>query len=111
MSDSYLQKLIIPAGRVKIQVELRVQAGSSAIIIFCQTGSSGQQQLRSRGMATRLEDAGLGTLLPEMFTPEKSRSQGKNYDIGAIVCRGGGPDLVRESLPPSDPSKQESVPA
>lgn len=147
MPDIYHQTLTIPAGRIRLQAELRLPPGASAIIIFSQTGSSEGHRSRTRVMAARLEAAGLGTLLPEMFTASEGGGQGITYDlellthrlvavtewlqdrdlfgryqlgfygtgvgaaaalkaaaslgtsVGAIVCRGARPDLVRESLP------------
>jgi pimeloyl-ACP methyl ester carboxylesterase len=87
MSDNYRQSLIIPAGKTMIQAELRLPTGASGIIIFSQTGSSEEHQSRSRVVATHLEAAGLGTLIPGMFTPQERSEHGVTYDLELLTHR------------------------
>jgi len=87
MPDIYHQKLIVPAGKVRLQGELHLPPGASAIVIFSQTGCSEEHHSRSRVMEAHLEAAGLGTLLPELFTPEERVAHGITYDLELLTQR------------------------
>ncbi|MDO6429520.1 alpha/beta hydrolase [Flavitalea sp. BT771] len=146
MLTPYKQNFVIPCGNKQLSCELTLPENAHAIIIFSQAGGISRNSPRSRMMAEYLQQHSIGTLLPDLLTPEEEQSSGRQYDvelmtrrliavtqwvldrdlldhyrlgyygtstgaaaalqaaallpedIGAIVCRGGRPDLAKGAL-------------
>jgi len=146
MLSPYKQNIVIPCGKKDLSCELTLPENAQTIIVFSQAGGISRNSPRSRMMAGYLQQHGIGTLLPDLLTPDEERSSGKQYDVelmtrrlivvtqwvldrdlldhyrlgyygtstgaaaalqaaallpedvGAIVCRGGRPDLAKSSL-------------
>jgi putative phosphoribosyl transferase len=85
MSETYQQNFAIPAGQVRLKADLTIPPGAAAIIIFSQTGDP--QNSHNRIMAQHLQKAGLGTLLPDLFTSEERKGYGKTFDLDLLTRR------------------------
>jgi hypothetical protein len=59
----------IPAGDLHLPGELTLPTSPRGIIMFVQAGAASRFSPRSRALAKRFQDAGLGTLLVDIVTP------------------------------------------
>ncbi len=141
----------IPAGRATLDGNLTIIDQAKALVLFTHGSGSSRHSPRNQFVARTLNQAGLGTLLFDLLTPEeesvdlytrehrfnigllaerlvhatkwaKQQKQTKDFhigyfgsstgggaalvaaaelpdDIGAVVSRGGRPDLAGEALP------------
>lgn len=141
----------VPAGSVTLRGELRLPAHASAVVLFAHGSGSSRLSPRNQFVAQVIRDAGVGTLLFDLLTPQEEsvdlftshlrfdiallarrlvaatnwlaiESQTKQLavgyfgsstggaaalvaaaelggHIGAVVSRGGRPDLAGKSLP------------
>src|SRR6266516_857022 len=146
-----MNKVRIPAGRATLDGNLSIPENASALVLFVHGSGSSRHSPRNQFVARTLNNAGLGTLLFDLLTPEeeaidartaelrfnikllaerlvhatnwaKQQQQTRDLrigyfgsstgggaaldaaaerpqDIGAVVSRGGRPDLAGEALP------------
>lgn len=139
----------IPSGAVAVDGDLTLPEGAAALVAFAHGSGSSRHSPRNRQVAAALHDAGLGTLLIDLLTPEEDAADrvtrehrfdipllaGRLVDavdwcdeaapglplglfgastgaaaalvaaalrpgrVGAVVSRGGRPDLAADALP------------
>src|SRR6266536_2316095 len=146
-----MNEVQIHAGRAVLSGNLNIPKETSALVLFAHGSGSSRHSPRNQFVARTLNQAGLGTLLFDLLTPEeesvdlytrehrfnigllaerlvhatkwaKQQKQTKDFhigyfgsstgggaalvaaaelpdDIGAVVSRGGRPDLAGEALP------------
>ena len=146
-----MNEVRIPAGGVTLDGNLTIVDGATALVLFVHGSGSSRHSPRNQFVARTLNNAGLGTLLFDLLTPEeeaidartaelrfnikllaerlvhatnwaKQQHQTRNLrvgyfgsstgggaalvaaaegsqDVGAVVSRGGRPDLAGEALP------------
>ena len=146
-----MNEVRIPAGGVRLDGNLTIVDGATALVLFAHGSGSSRHSPRNQFVARTLNNAGLGTLLFDLLTPEeeaidartaelrfnikllaerlvhatnwaKQQHQTRNLrvgyfgsstgggaalvaaaegsqDVGAVVSRGGRPDLAGEALP------------
>ena len=146
-----MSEVRIPAGGVTLDGNLTIVDGATALVLFAHGSGSSRHSPRNQFVARTLNNAGLGTLLFDLLTPEeeaidartaelrfnikllaerlvhatnwaKQQHQTRNLrigyfgsstgggaalvaaaegpqDVGAVVSRGGRPDLAGEALP------------
>ena len=146
-----MNEVRIPAGGVTLDRNLTIADGATALVLFVHGSGSSRHSPRNQFVARTLNNAGLGTLLFDLLTPEeeaidartaelrfniklladrlvhatnwaKQQHQTRNLrigyfgsstgggaalvtaaegsqDVGAVVSRGGRPDLAGEALP------------
>jgi putative phosphoribosyl transferase len=146
-----MNEVRIPAGGVRLDGNLTIVDGATALVLFVHGSGSSRHSPRNQFVARTLNNAGLGTLLFDLLTPEeeaidartaelrfnikllaerlvhatnwaKQQHQTRNLrigyfgsstgggaalvaaaegpqDVGAVVSRGGRPDLAGEALP------------
>jgi len=145
-----MREVHIAAGAVRLDGNLTIADGATAIVLFVHGSGSSRHSLRNQFVARTLSDAGLATLLFDLLTPEEeaidvytrehrfnigllaqrliyatswakqqreTRYLGIGYfgsstggaaalvaaaelsqDVGAVVSRGGRPDLAGDAL-------------
>lgn len=150
-SDVMARSARIPIGEASLEGDLAIPAGASGIVIFAHGSGSSRHSPRNRRVAEVIREAGLGTLLFDLLTPEEetvdlytrhlrfniellaerliqatrwvaNQDETRNLSlgyfgastgaaaaliaaarlgekIGAIVSRGGRPDLAGAALP------------
>jgi dienelactone hydrolase len=141
----------IAAGRATLEGHLTIADGATAVVLFAHGSGSSRHSPRNQFVARTLNNAGLGTLLFDLLTPEEEEIDLRNrehrfnigllaerlvhvtkwarqqeqtrdlrigyfgsstgggaalvaaaelpQDVGAVVSRGGRPDLAGEALP------------
>jgi putative phosphoribosyl transferase len=146
MNEAHIQ-----AGQAVLSGDLHIPEGATALVLFAHGSGSSRHSPRNQFVARTLNDAGLGTLLFDLLTPDeeamdmqtrehrfnirllaerlvhatkwaKQQQQTHNLrigyfgsstggaaglvaavdvpqDVGAVVSRGGRPDLADEALP------------
>jgi putative phosphoribosyl transferase len=138
------EEIEIPAGRRNLPGHRTVPGGAIGIVVFAHGSGSGRHSPRNRSVARALNDAGLGTVLFDLLSPDEESDRANVFDIpllgerlgaatawlvdqhgelpigyfgastgaaaalwaaaepdspvGAIVSRGGRPDLARDRL-------------
>jgi putative phosphoribosyl transferase len=74
-------------GAVQLAGYLAVPENAPGIVVFVHGSGSGRHSPRNRRVATILNDAGLGTLLLDLLTPEEEADRATVFDIGLLAGR------------------------
>ncbi len=77
----------IASASVMLEGRLSVPAGACGIVIFSHGSGSGRHSPRNSYVAGALHDAGLGTLLLDLLTPEEDASYESRFDIALLTER------------------------
>lgn len=77
----------IPAGRVVLQGHLHLPDKPAGVVVFAHGSGSSRHSPRNRYVASVLYDAGLGTLLLDLLTPEEERDRANVFDIELLADR------------------------
>jgi len=75
------------AGVVRLAGYLTVPENTPGIVVFAHGSGSGRHSPRNRYVAGVLTDAGLGTLLFDLLTPEEEADRANVFDIGLLAGR------------------------
>jgi putative phosphoribosyl transferase len=75
------------AGAVRLPGDLAVPDNPRGIVVFAHGSGSGRHSARNRHVAGILNDAGLGTLLFDLLTPEEELNRANVFDIGLLAGR------------------------
>jgi len=75
------------AGVVRLAGYLTVPEGGPGIVVFAHGSGSSRHSPRNRYVAGVLNDAGLGTLLVDLLTPEEEADRANVFDIGLLAGR------------------------
>ena len=75
------------AGTVRLIGYLTVPEGAQEIVVFVHGSGSSRHSPRNRHVAAVLNDAGLGTLLFDLLTPEEEHDRANVFDIGLLAGR------------------------
>ena len=78
------------AGVVRLEGYLTVPEGAPEIVVFVHGSGSSRHSPRNRHVAAVLNDAGLGTLLFDLLTPEEELDRANVFDIGLLAGRLAG---------------------
>jgi putative phosphoribosyl transferase len=75
------------AGAVRLAGSLAVPQAAAGIVVFAHGSGSSRHSPRNRHVARVLNDAGLGTLLFDLLTPEEEADRANVFDIGLLAGR------------------------
>jgi hypothetical protein len=75
------------AGAVRLAGYLTVPDNPRGIVVFAHGSGSSRHSPRNRHVAGILNDAGLGTLLVDLLTPEEELNRANVFDIGLLAGR------------------------
>lgn len=77
------------AGGLRLTGDLALPAGAEVVVAFAHGTGSSRHSPRNRAVAATLNEAGLGTLLLDLLTPEEEAYGGraKVFDIGLLARR------------------------
>ncbi len=76
-----------PAGAVRLAGSLAVPENPRGAVVFAHGSGSSRHSPRNRYVAGVLNDAGLGTLLFDLLTPEEELDRANVFDIGLLAGR------------------------
>ncbi len=77
----------VVAGPARLRGHLTVPESSRATVVFAHGSGSSRHSPRNRYVASVLNDAGLGTLLIDLLTPEEERNRANVFDIDLLADR------------------------
>jgi putative phosphoribosyl transferase len=75
------------AGGVRLAGYLTVPEDTPQVVVFAHGSGSSRHSPRNRHVAGVLNDAGLGTLLVDLLTPEEEADRANVFDIGLLAGR------------------------
>jgi len=82
--------VVVEVDAVRLPGDLAVPAGSVGIVIFAHGSGSSRRSPRNMQVAERLNDAGLGTLLFDLLTPDEAGDRANVFDIALLAERLSG---------------------
>jgi dienelactone hydrolase len=91
VSTAALTHVSVPVGDAALEGDLVVPDPTSGIVVFAHGSGSGRHSPRNRRVAATLNEAGMGTLLVDLLTPEEEkvdRYTGRHrFDIELLARR------------------------
>lgn len=88
MATKGSQQLVhIREGGATIEGELALPEGAGAVVLFAHGSGSSRHSPRNKYVAQVLREAGLGTLLIDLLTPEEDRTYKTRFDIDLLTRR------------------------
>jgi len=75
------------AGEVRLAGYLAMPANAAGLVLFAHGSGSSRHSPRNRYVACVLNEAGLGTLLFDLLTPEEEVNRANVFDIGLLAGR------------------------
>lgn len=85
--DCVDEDVSIPSGGVTVDGHLHVGDGASGVVLFAHGSGSSRHSPRNRYVADVLHDAGLGTVLMDLLTPEEEQDRANVFDIKLLAAR------------------------
>jgi putative phosphoribosyl transferase len=83
------KEVVIPAERGKLPGRLTIPSGATGLVVFAHGSGSGRNSPRNQAVARALNDAGLGTLLFDLLSPEEEADRANVFDIPLLAERLG----------------------
>lgn len=80
-------ELPVEGGRVRLPGDLDVPAGAPGVVVFAHGSGSSRFSPRNRAVAAALGEAGLGTLLFDLLTPEEEADRANVFAVGPLARR------------------------
>lgn len=77
----------IPAGSASIEGMLEIPQSAVGLVLFAHGSGSSRHSPRNNYVAGVLREAGVGTLLMDLLTPEEDRDYARRFDIGLLTQR------------------------
>lgn len=77
----------IPAGDVTLEGHLVLPSATAPVVVFAHGSGSSRHSRRNRYVASVLQEAGLGTLLLDLLTPEEAADRANVFDIPLLAER------------------------
>ena len=81
------RSVLVGAGPVELPGDLVVPAGSLGVVAFAHGSGSSRKSPRNVQVAERLNEAGVGTLLFDLLTPEEAVDRANVFDIELLADR------------------------
>jgi putative phosphoribosyl transferase len=82
------QGVTVPARGAELSGDLAIPPGARGIVLFAHGSGSSRHSPRNRAVAAALRDAGLGTLLMDLLTPDEERRDRMTgelrFDVGLL---------------------------
>lgn len=79
--------VVVPVDDAFIEGRLRLPGGSSRIVVFAHGSGSSRHSPRNVWVAQVLFEAGIGSLLLDLLTPEEERNRSNVFDIDLLSAR------------------------
>ena len=77
----------IPAGSTTIEGMLEIPGHATGLVLFAHGSGSSRHSPRNNYVAGVLRQAGVGTLLMDLLTPEEDRDYARRFDIALLTQR------------------------
>ena len=86
-SDDPARTCDIDLRSVRLVGDLAVPAEAVGVVVFAHGSGSSRHSPRNRSVALRLNEAGFGTLLLDLLTPEEELDRSNVFDVGLLAER------------------------
>jgi pimeloyl-ACP methyl ester carboxylesterase len=83
-------EVVVELGRVRLPGDLVVPRGAIGVVVFAHGSGSSHRSPRNVQVAGRLQEAGLGTLLFDLLTPDEGEDRANVFDITLLADRLAG---------------------
>jgi putative phosphoribosyl transferase len=83
------REIVIPAESRQLAGHLTIPSGARGLVVFAHGSGSGRHSPRNQAVARALNDAGLGTLLFDLLSPEEEADRANVFDIPLLAGRLG----------------------
>jgi putative phosphoribosyl transferase len=83
------QPVRVDLAGISLQGDLTIPGGASGIVVFAHGSGSSRLSARNRFVAASLVEAGMGTLLVDLLTPDEEHDRTNVFDIGLLAGRLG----------------------
>jgi putative phosphoribosyl transferase len=83
------KEVVIPAESRQLAGHLTIPPGARGLIVFAHGSGSGRHSPRNQAVARALNDAGLGTLLFDLLSPDEEADRANVFDIPLLAGRLG----------------------
>jgi putative phosphoribosyl transferase len=83
------KEVVIPAERRQLPGRLTIPSDAAGLVVFAHGSGSGRHSPRNQAVARALNDAGLGTLLFDLLSPEEEGDRANVFDIPLLAGRLG----------------------
>lgn len=87
MEDPVVTEARIPAAQIELEGRFLLPTVNAPVVVFAHGSGSGRHSPRNRHVASVLHDAGLGTLLLDLLTPEEAEDRQNVFDIPGLAQR------------------------
>ncbi len=87
--DGVDKEVVIPAEGRQLAGHLTIPSGARGLVVFAHGSGSGRHSPRNQAVARALNDAGLGTLLFDLLSPEEEADRANVFDIPLLAGRLG----------------------
>jgi len=84
------KEVVIPAEQRQLPGHLTIPSGARGLVVFAHGSGSGRHSPRNQAVAGALNDAGLGTLLFDLLSPDEEADRANVFDIPLLAGRLGG---------------------
>jgi len=81
------EEVEVRAGPIRLDGHLRLPAGATGVVVFAHGSGSSRHSPRNRFVAGVLHEAGLGTLLFDLLTPDEEHDRANVFDIEGLARR------------------------
>jgi len=83
------KEVVIPAEQRQLPGHLTIPSGARGLVVFAHGSGSGRHSPRNQAVAGALNDAGLGTLLFDLLSPDEEADRANVFDIPLLAGRLG----------------------
>jgi putative phosphoribosyl transferase len=83
------EEVVIPAEQRQLLGHLTIPSGARGLVVFAHGSGSGRHSPRNQAVARALNDAGLGTLLFDLLSPDEEADRANVFDIPLLAGRLG----------------------
>lgn len=83
------QPIRVDLGGIPLQGDLAIPPNAPGIVVFAHGSGSSRLSARNRFVAASLVQAGIGTLLVDLLTPDEEHDRTNVFDIGLLAGRLG----------------------
>lgn len=87
MTDQYSELVRIPVDQVHVEGMLELPPNAKGIVLFAHGSGSSRHSKRNNYVAGVLQQAGIGTLLMDLLTPEEDADYSNRFDIPLLTHR------------------------
>jgi putative phosphoribosyl transferase len=83
------KEIVLPAEGRQLAGHLTIPSGARGLVVFAHGSGSGRHSPRNQAVAGALNDAGLGTLLFDLLSPDEETDRANVFDIPLLAGRLG----------------------